>query len=249
MNWTENRELIKCAFDRAGYVCIPQFFSPDEVEDLRREIERYVADVVPYAPAGDVYYEVPGQPDTIKQLVRMNRHDAYFAQLIRDNRFVKLAELLLDSPVIDKNMQWFNKPVGNSRATPPHQDGYYFMLEPNSALTMWLALDEVTEENGCVRYLPGSHLCGLRAHERTDTPGFSQAISDYDNEEQNREQAMPARPGDLLIHHSLTIHRAEANTSARHRRALGIIYYSAQAVEDTAGVQAYARTLKAEAVA
>jgi phytanoyl-CoA hydroxylase len=244
MNWTENRELIKSAFDRAGYVCIPEFFSSEEAEDLRRQTDRYIEQVVPNAPVGDVYYETPGQPDTIKQLIRMNRYDAYFARLIRDERFVKLAELLLDSPVIDKNMQWFNKPAGNSRETPPHQDGYYFMLEPNSALTMWLALDEVTEENGCVRYLPGSHLGGLRAHERTDTPGFSQAIPDYDKEERNREQPMPAKPGDLLIHHSLTIHRAEANMSTRRRRALGIIYYSAQSVEDTARVLAYAKTIK-----
>src|SRR4051794_38459702 len=105
MNWTENRELIKCAFDRDGYLRIPQFFTLDEVENLSREIERYIADVVFNRQFGDVYYEVSGQPDTIKQLLRMNRHDAYFAKLIRDERFVGLAELLLDSPVIDKNMQ------------------------------------------------------------------------------------------------------------------------------------------------
>ena len=246
MDWNRNRELVKQKCDRQGYVFIPQFLNTDEVEELRREIERYIEDVVPQIPSRDVYFEVKDQPETIKQLIRMSQYDSYFEKLIFNDRFVKLAELLLGCTVIGKNMQWFNKPTGVSRATPPHQDGYYFMLEPNEAVTMWLALDEVTEENGCVRYVSGSHLRGMRAHERTDTLGFSQGIPDYGVEDRKKEVAVPARPGDLLVHHSLMIHRAEANMSDRKRRALGLVYYSSNAKEDAERVRNYMRTLELE---
>lgn len=128
------------------------------------------------------------------------------------------------------------------------RDGYYFMLDRCEAVTMWLALDEVDEENGCVRYIPGSHFEGMRAHGRTTTLGFSQGIIDYPTpDDQTREVAMHARPGDLLVHHALTIHRADGNRSAtRTRRALGFIYYSERARQDEVAHGAYQDRLKQE---
>jgi phytanoyl-CoA hydroxylase len=57
----------------------------------------------------------------------------------------------------------------------------------------------------------------------------------------------PAKPGDLLTHHALTIHRADGNRSAsRTRRSLGFIYYAASAQEDLATIQEYQQRLKNE---
>ena len=240
------RKEVKREFDEQGYVVIKGFLSAEELNELRREIARYIEETLPNVPSSDVFFEVKNDPTTIKQLVRMCAYDSYFEELISSDRFQSLAELLLGNKVVGKNMQWFNKPVEVSRATPPHQDGYYFMLLPNEAITMWLALDEVGEDNGCVRYVQGSHLRGLRAHERTTTPGFSQAIPDYSVDDAQREVPIAAVPGDLLVHHSLTIHRADANHSKRKRRALGIIYYSSVAKEDSQRLQSYQRELASQ---
>ena len=145
-------------------------------------------------------------------------------------------------------MQYFNKPPRIGKPTPPHQDGYYFMLEPCEAATMWLALDEVDEENGCVRYVRGSNHLGMRPHGRTQTLGFSQGVIDYGRDEDlANEIAFPASPGDLLVHQAMTIHRADGNTSdTRTRRALGFIYYSERAREDRAAHAAYQKRLAEE---
>tara|TARA_R110002049_G_scaffold93815_12_gene231611 strand:+ start:1168 stop:1539 length:372 start_codon:yes stop_codon:yes gene_type:complete len=95
------------------------------------------------------------------------------------SRFQKLAAILLEDNVVGKNTQYFNKPP-KIRKPPPHQDGYYFMLSPNEAVTMWMALEPVNQENSCVKYVKGSHKYGLRSHGRTGTLGFSQGITDYD---------------------------------------------------------------------
>ncbi len=237
---------LKKRFDEDGFVALPGFLSLDEVAELRREIDRYVTEVAPRIPASEVFYEVKGRPETLKQLQRMFEYDEWFNRFFFGERFVKLAELLMGGAVTGRNLQWFNKPPGASLPTPPHQDGYYFMLEPNEAVTMWLALDEVDEENGCVRYVSGSHRRGLRGHQKTSTLGFSQGITDYRDEDRKQEAVMIARPGDLLAHHALTIHRADANVSGRTRRALGFIYYSSAAREDSARKAAYQQAIAAE---
>jgi len=84
------------------------------------------------------------------------------------------------------------------------------MLQPNEAVTMWMALEPVDEENGCVRYVKGSHKKGMREHRRTQTLGFSQGMTDFGTDEDlANEVFFHTQAGDLLVHHSLTIHRAD----------------------------------------
>jgi phytanoyl-CoA hydroxylase len=113
---------------------------------------------------------------------------------------------------------------------------------------MWMALDMVDEENGCVRYVRASHTRGMRPHGRTKTLGFSQGITDFaQSADSKNEVACLAQPGDLLAHHALTIHRADANASAtRTRRALGFIYYGESAREDLAAHKSYQAKLATE---
>jgi phytanoyl-CoA hydroxylase len=239
-----NRAQLKADFDRDGFVAIRGFLDRGELDAVNREIERYVAQVVPTLPRGDVLYEKVGEPSTMKHLVRLGG-DPFFAALLHDARFTKLASALLADEVAPRGIQWFNKPPRIGEPTPPHQDGYYFMLEPNEAITAWLALDVVDERNGCMRYVAGSHREPIRPHARTATVGFSQGLS-YRPEDFATEVAVPANPGDLLVHHSLTIHRADANRSDCHRRSLGIVYFAARAKQDATRLAGYQATLQCD---
>jgi len=236
-------------FARNGYVALAQFLDNSSLADLRENLRRFLADILPSLPPHHVFYEDKSDPKTLKQIQQMFAYDPFFHDLLFESRFREIAVQLLGSPVIGKNLQYFNKPPGLGQATPPHQDGFYFMLDPCEAVTMWLALDDVDEENGCVRYVPGSHQGGLLPHQRTQTLGFSQGIPNY-NQFSMTELAAPAHPGDLLVHHALTIHRADPNRSpTRHRRALGLIYYSVNAREDKAAQEAYQMNLARELAA
>lgn len=220
-------------FRADGYVALPGFLNAQEVTSLCEHVERFVRDIAPQMPAEQVFYEDKADRTSLKQLQQMFEYDAFFRSMMFGSRFEKLASTLLQTEVRGVNMQYFNKPPGISQPTPPHQDGYYFMLEPSEAVTMWLALEDVDEETGCVRYVNGSHLLGLRPHRQTQTLGFSQGILDFGTKaDVSNEVPFPAKPGDLLVHHALTIHRADKNRSTtRSRKALGFIYYSADATE------------------
>jgi len=241
-------EQAREAFERDGYIALPGFLAEAELAEVLAQLARVIARVVPSLPRELVFYEDKDDPDTLKQIQQLFAHAPYFEKMFFGSRFEQLAATLLAGPVEGKNMQYFNKPPRIGKPTPPHQDGYYFMLEPCEALTMWLALDDVDEENGCVRYVRGSNHLGMRAHGRTQTLGFSQGISDYGSrEDRANEVAFPAAPGDLLVHDAMTIHRADGNGSnSRNRRALGFIYYSKRAREDREAHAAYQKRLAEE---
>lgn len=237
---------LKCRFDTNGYVVLRRFLNRSDLAALESNLVRFIAEIVPTMPPERVCYEDKSRPETLKQLHKLHEHDSYFHQLYLGGRFEWLAESLLGDKTIGNNSQFFSKPPRASLPTPPHQDGYYFWLQPCHALTMWLALDHVDEENGCVRYVRGSHLHGMRKHAPSGVLGFSQGMTDFGQpEDLANEVPVPAEPGDLLVHHALTIHRADGNHSAdRSRRSMGFIFFAAHSREDVAAKEEYQKRLK-----
>lgn len=242
-------EVLKSDFNRDGYVFIPSFFNAEEIKVINTELNGYIKNSVPKMSVKQVFYEDQQNPETLKQLQDLQHYSLFFNQLMAGSKLEKLAEMMLDEKVIGKNVEYFNKPPEIGKATPPHQDAYYFNIKPARAVTMWIALEDADAANGCVSYVAGSHLKGLRPHGRTQTLGFSQAILDYGTEEdQAAFRQFPAKPGDLLIHHSMTIHAAGSNQTNRSRKALGLIYFGESAQPDLAAKEAYMKALNTSAV-
>ncbi|MDF1862526.1 MAG: phytanoyl-CoA dioxygenase family protein [Verrucomicrobiales bacterium] len=245
----QTRDQLHTEFDQDGYVSIPGFFDPDEIEAIRENNERYIRDIVPKMPETEVYYDDKDDPDTLKQLQNMGKHDPFFGSLLEaDSKLSQLAEACLGEAVEARNLQYFNKSPKVSTPTPPHQDGYYFHLTPNLAVTMWIALEDVTPEQGCVNYVRGSHRYGMRAHGKSGTLGFSQGILDFGipNDLEN-QQSFPCQAGHVLAHHSFVIHWADANTSGdKSRQALGAVYFAERCEIDQSARAAYQARLDAE---
>lgn len=245
MDWKPNAEKIRQDFDRDGYTILRNHLSAAATAEVRENVERFVSDVLPGLPNDKAYYEVKDDADTLMRLQGMTQHDDYFSELYHDEQFSGLADHLMDG-ARESMMQWFDKPPRIGKETPPHQDGFYFMLEPNEALTLWLAIDAADEENGCIRYVPGSHRRDMRPHRPSGVLGFSQGITDYGDEDLANEVPIVVEPGDLIAHHCLTIHRADANSSDRHRAALGFHYHAERAVADEERREAYQKQLVAQ---
>jgi len=238
----------KKSFDEDGYIVIRGFLDVDEIAEMKANIARYISEVIPGLEPTEVFYEDKDQQETLKQLIRMHEHDAFFDQEVCKGKFKQLAGLLLGDGVRDQGVMFFNKPPGVGQPTPPHQDGYYWKIQPCEGLTMWLALEKVDEENGCVHYSRASHKLGMREHKQTSTLGFSQGITDFPNEDDRMgDIAMFAEAGDLLVHHAKTVHWASGNDSiTRSRQSMGIVYYSSGVEVDTAKRAAYAEELHKE---
>ena len=106
-----------------------------------------------------------------------------------------------------------------------HQDYYYWYsmgcLFPHLA-TCFIAIDEATEENGCLKYIPQSHTCGRMEHVLHD--GVSDSEADTERVslliERFGEVSAELKPGDVVVHHSNMLHASDDNKSNRSRIAL-----------------------------
>ncbi len=233
-------------YRRDGFVSLPGFLDRDELDALRGDLDRVLAETLPALPAEEAYFEDPGDPATLKQVQRLHGRDAELGDHLRSGPFYQLAKLLLQDRPAPQNLQYFDKPPGANQPTPPHQDGAYFPITPMNAVTIWLALEDVGPEQGCVRYLPGSHLRGMLPHAGSEILGFSRELEEPTAEETSAELAFPCAAGDVIAHHALTVHRAERNRSTvLHRRALGFIYYGATCAVDEAAAGVYQAALAA----
>jgi len=243
MDQDEKKEL-KSRFDEQGFVVVKDFLDRGELLELFSEVDRYIQEVVPTLSREKAFFHDPGRPETLKQLQCMDV-DPFFEQYRFHPSWIGLAETLLGEPVEPITPEWFNKPPGTDHATPPHQDNYYLCYQPPQVVTLWLAIDPVNEENGCLRYLPGSHLHPLRPHSQTAVLGFSQGITDYSDKDRQQEMAVLMEPGDIVAHHGTMIHRADANGSDdRQRRAYATVFHAASCRRDSEALARYKSQLK-----
>lgn len=240
---------LKSDFDRDGFIAIKPLFDARKMVEINREFDRYVEECVPHMKDTEVFYEEKGAKGTLKQMQNMQHYDPYFRDLLETDTIRELAETMLGEAARAVNLEYFNKPAGIGKPTPPHQDGYYFHFDPPAAVTGWLALERVDAENGCIHYVRGSHkLSGYRPHGRSEILGFSQGITDFGTaDDKANTVACPGEAGTFLMHHSKTIHWAEANRSpTRARRALGFVYFGNSATVDEAARDAYQAKLQAD---
>lgn len=241
-----NYQSFASAYQQDGFVIVRQFLNATELEELRTHLNRYIREVVPTLSDKHAFFDDKSRPETLKQMQYMDG-DAFFAEYVRHPKWVALAEALVGESAKADSPEWFNKPPGTNHVTPPHQDNYYFNLKPSNVITIWLALDVVDAENGCLRYVKASHRRGIRAHSRSNVLGFSQGITDYGAEDRANEVEIHLQPGDVVAHHGETIHRADANRSpTRNRRAFAIVFRGQSCQRDEEAFARYMAAAKAQ---
>lgn len=226
---------LKKSYDEDGYNHIPELFSKADMEVINKEFIRYIKDCIPNMKDQEVYYVDKSNKDTLMQMQKLEEYDKFFYDLFYNSKIKDLAANALGEDVHPRAMEYFNKPPGKSNPTPPHQDGYYFNLNSDKAVTGWLALENVDDENGCIHYVKGSHKKEeYRPHGKSEILGFSQGVTDFGTEEDKKNTVkFEGKAGMFLMHHSKTIHFASPNKSTvRSRRAFGFVYHGVSAKHD-----------------
>ena len=109
------------------------------------------------------------------------------------------------------------------RETDAHQDHPYWPINELRTLTAWTPLVEVDDETGCMGYCPGSQTSEAEYVNIFTEPGSGAALV---AKQKTTPVFVPAKPGDVLFHHGLTVHLAKANRSNRTRRAYTAIYFA-----------------------
>lgn len=111
------------------------------------------------------------------------------------------------------------KPPRIGGATPWHQDeAYWDPRYAHRAVSIWITLQPSTLENGCMRFIPGSHLGPVLPHQLISADSHGLRLSETYPDSQQTICELPT--GGATIHDGRTIHYAGPNLSERPRRAL-----------------------------
>ena len=140
---------------------------------------------------------------------------------------VDMVEQLIGPDIILWGSQLFCKPAGHGMAVPWHQDGQYWPIDPLATVTVRIAVDDSLPENGCMRYIPGSHKQrSVVAPEFVEASNVAirQQVAELD-ESLARDDALYA--GQISIHDVYLIHGSSENRSTKRRSDYAIRYMPA----------------------
>src|ERR1700730_14551710 len=133
---TEMLAEYRDRFECDGFLVLRDFLTPEETDSIREGWRRFVRNIAPGISNAHVMYENGDDPDTLKQADCIHLEPA-LDEWRRQGKVRELTEFLI-GPVVPQNGEFFDKPPRGGKGTPPHQDGFYFCLEPNSACTVWI---------------------------------------------------------------------------------------------------------------
>lgn len=156
-----------------------------------------------------------GEKEKIVQIMRPSLLYPPLQQSVLHQRARAIAQALLgDDLELDFDMLIDKLPFTNT-PTPWHQDEAYWIDMPDKrAVSCWVALDEVSKENGCMWFIPQSQEATLRPHRQTGKGGALQCEA---REEEAIAAEIPA--GSCTFHAGRTVHYARGNSTDRRRRA------------------------------
>jgi ectoine hydroxylase-related dioxygenase (phytanoyl-CoA dioxygenase family) len=164
------------------------------------------------------------------QLDTPHFHDERLLEFLLADEVLDLVEPLIGPNIALFSSHFICKDPYKGRATPWHEDSAYWKPRfdrLDKIVTVWLALDRSTRENGCMRVIPGTHTNGFSEYEAVDrtTNTFRSRIKNVDD---STAVDFELEPGECSLHDARIIHGAEANTSPLRRCGYTMRYFSTE---------------------
>lgn len=234
----QNLDSLVAQYEHDGVIRVRQLLSADELAEVKRQIKRYIDEKADSLSTADIVREADGI--AIRNLWRMEAHEPFFAELSRHPRIIDLVSRLVNGEPVCLGVETFNKPAKIGSNIPAHQDNAYFCQNPADVLTVWIAMDAATLENGPVTYHKTSHRLGMLPHQPSGVSGNSMGL--VEPADHGEKFIGTLEPGDALIHHCQIVHESEPNGSDHSRCGLLMVYRGAHTAVDPSLKERYQQT-------
>jgi hypothetical protein len=199
-------------WNRDGYLGPLDVYEDQSIAEIRRYFDQLLAETI--AAGGDSY-----------SISSAHLKHARVWDMLTHPRIVGCVRDLLGEDVIGWGAHFFCKLPGDGKCVDWHQDCSYWPLTPTKAVTVWLAIDDADQANGCMEVYCGSHNFGLIDFEISDASSanvLDQSVSEP--EKYGRHECTPLRAGQISIHSDLLVHGSSPNDSDRRRCGLTLRY-------------------------
>jgi ectoine hydroxylase-related dioxygenase (phytanoyl-CoA dioxygenase family) len=209
-------------FETTGAVCLREMFDASWIERMRAAMDRVLAD------PGPIHIEREEEGGRLAVETYAWRRDPDFRHYAFESPAAAIAARLLRAEKVNLLFdQMLVKEPLTLTPTSWHQDGPNWPIHGRQALSLWMALDDVDQRSGAMRYAAGSHIgmdyassTNLVQHMRPDAKNTAgEKCPDFDQPGSGLEVvSWDVKPGDVLAHHMWTAHAANGNLSSDRRR-------------------------------
>ena len=199
-------------FNRVGYIKGIPIFNETEIGEHRQYFDALLANVI---AAGGSSYSI------------ISAHIKYgkVYDLLTHPKIVACVRDLIGEDVIGWGAHYFCKMPHDPKSVGWHQDAGYWPLTPSKTVTVWLAIDDATVENGAMRFIVGSHHLGHLTPRHSEPDENSVLGQVVENAEQLGESVdVELKAGEISIHTDLLLHGSNANPSPKRRCGLTLRY-------------------------
>ena len=192
-------------FAKDGFAIAPNLFTRSEAQRLKLECTDILKAVKAEtgAVAGHGVY------------VGLAARSSVFQTAVGDERLLNILEAILAPDIEFLSDKVVFKSDSMTFPSPWHQDWSYW--HGAHKLSIWVALDDATVENGCLKLLPGSHMSAVRHDgDASDGHGFGNRLRPGEVDE-NRAFTAEIEAGGAVFFHDLTLHASHPNRSGEER--------------------------------
>lgn len=219
-------------YGKSGYCVFPGCVEHSKVLEIREELDSLIANM----PAEQEVFsggEMVKKKARTEYLTEPHSRSAFWLELCRHPKILGAVESVLGPDLMLIMSHLIVKSPHDGLAVNWHQDNTYWPSVTGTDVgTVWLAIDDVDQQNGCMQVIPSSH-DGYRELETRRTDGNDLLGVEAVVSEAMLASAVPIilTAGSLSIHDSFILHGSEANTSARRRAGYTMRYANMRTVE------------------
>lgn len=214
-----------------GYIVVENVISAEEIAELRRVTDEFVEKSREVTEHTKVFDLEPGHTPEAPRLRRLKNpavlHPIY-DRMLRHDYILDSVSQLIGQNIRHQACKLNMKSAGFGSPVEWHQDFAFGGDTTNDdMLSVGLAIDDMTQENGCLLFVPGSHKGPIYNHYQNDV--FVGAITDPNFKPDN---AVPieVKAGGITIHHTRTLHASAPNVTGQSRRLFLLQYCAADAL-------------------
>lgn len=224
-------------FERDGFVHLAGVLTADELTSIAEVYDRFLRReiAVPgkdYCDMAGDYGRDPSDFSIVNVMLPRTYHPEWQGNVYEQRTTDIAAQLCGDGMVIDYDQLLAKQPRKSDAIFAWHQDmAYWPPTEDRRTATFWLAVDDSTVDNGCMRFVPATtHEAQLRPHApvfggRGESHALGTELRDDDV-----VVTMPIGRGDCTVHNERVLHGSGGNETDGYRRAYIVAYRSRETV-------------------
>ncbi len=224
----------KAFYEDQGYIVHPDLLSGDEVAALRGALDEALEEAKGLTETNEKFSITRGHDGNhyVRRLFSPIKHHQVFRDTASHPKILDAVQALIGPNIQLHHSKLNMKPPSSPEARFEwHQDFPFFPHTNYDLIAVLVHIDEATEENGCLRIIPGSHKLGPRLHAFAKEGAFSSQLEDKSVvEDESKVLNVPCPAGGVELHHCNMLHSSTANRGARPRSVLIFQYRAADNV-------------------